>query len=109
MQYPTIIDPDHPANNPLTMQTVGYQYDVNGRMNEMTWAGNSYATATYGPAGQMLSLAYGGLTESRTYNSMMQLTNQTVTGYMDNWIHPSLSMVWSGWYRRLPVLEAGIK
>ena len=42
---------------PLTMSAAGYQYDANGRLNEMTMdTGNGngpqpFANATYGPAG----------------------------------------------------------
>ena len=43
----------------------------------------TYATATYGAAGQLLTLAYGGTTETRTYNSLMQLTGQSVPGYLN--------------------------
>ena len=37
------------------------------------------ATATYGVAGEMLGLSYFGMSESRSYNSMYQLTHQSVT------------------------------
>ena len=70
-----------------TLQTAGYQYDANGRMNTMTWdagyGSTTFATATYGAAGEMLSLSYGAGTESRTYNSLLQLTNQSLPGYMN--------------------------
>jgi RHS repeat-associated protein len=56
-------------------------------MTGMTWdSGNGpqpYASATYGPAGQMLTLSYGAGTETRTYNSLLQLTNQSVPGYLN--------------------------
>src|ERR1035441_9847651 len=38
-----------------------------------------YASATYGPAGQLLTLSYGAGTETRTYNSLLQLTSQMGT------------------------------
>jgi RHS repeat-associated protein len=86
MQYPTVST----ATNrwyPWTMQTAGYQYDTDGRMNGMTWDSgfgpNPYASATYGPAGEMQTLSYGAGTETRTYNSMLQLTHQVVPGLMD--------------------------
>ena len=59
-----------------------YQYDEMGRMSGMTDENaNSLATATYGVAGELLTLwsAYGpegngamvGATETRTHNSLM--------------------------------------
>ena len=69
---------------PYYLPTAGYTYDVNGRMSGMTWdTGNGdgpqpYANATYGPAGQILTLSYGAGTETRTYNSLLQLTSQVV-------------------------------
>ena len=71
-----------------------YQYDEMGRMGGMTDENaNSLATATYGVADELLTLwsAYGtdgygafvGTTETRTYNSLMQMTRQTVAGLMD--------------------------
>ena len=84
-QYPTVWLPQN--TGPTTLQTAGYQYDANGRMNTMTWdAGygpTTFATATYGTSGEMLSLSYGAGTEYRTYNSLLQLTNQSLSGYMN--------------------------
>ena len=68
-----------------------YQYDEMGRMSGMTDENaSSLATATYGVADELLTLwsAYGpdgngafvGTTETRTYNSLMQMTRQTVAG-----------------------------
>jgi RHS repeat-associated protein len=51
------------------------QYDVNGRLSGMS----SEVTATYGVAGEMTGLSYFGFSETRTYNSMLQMTQQTVT------------------------------
>jgi RHS repeat-associated protein len=72
---------------PGVSTTAGYQYDANGRMSGMTWDSGSgpqpYASATYGPAGQMLTLSYGAGTETRTYNSLLQLTSQVVPGYLN--------------------------
>ena len=79
--------PNH--NGWYPVKTAGYQYDANGRMNVMTWdAGmgggpSTFATAAYGTAGEMLQLSYGLGTETRTYNSLLQLTNQVVPGYMN--------------------------
>jgi len=61
------------------------QYDNMGRLNGMTQDlgdGNGpqpEASAGYGPAGQMLNLSYFGVTETRTYNSLLQLTQMTAT------------------------------
>jgi RHS repeat-associated protein len=60
-------------------------YDVNGRLGGMSGSDLSL-TASYGVAGEMLGLSYGGsyyldhYSETRTYNAMLQLTHVTVTG-----------------------------
>jgi YD repeat-containing protein len=41
------------------------------------------ATASYGVAGEMLGLSYFGYNETRSYNSLLQMTHQTVSGMMD--------------------------
>ena len=53
-----------------------------GQLTSMTRDGQSYASATYGVAGEMTQLSYAGITESRTYNALLQMTSQTVPGYM---------------------------
>jgi len=88
LQYPTVSLPDNPPwETSFSLQTAAYQYDINGRMTGMTWdSGNGpqpYASATYGPAGQMLTLSYGAGTETRQYNSLLQLTSQSVPGYLN--------------------------
>ena len=58
-QYPAVWLPQN--TGPTTLQTAGYQYDANGRMNTMTW-----------------------------FNSLMQLTNQSLSGYMNmTYNHPA--------------------
>ena len=42
----------------------------------------AFASASYTAAGQLYQLSYGGMTETRTYNSMMQLISQSVPGYL---------------------------
>jgi len=71
-----------PTSRPTSASfpTMAYQYDANGRLNTLTSGGSTFATATYTPAGQLYQLSYGGLTETRTYNSMMQLIAQSVPG-----------------------------
>ena len=62
------------------------QYDVNGRLSGMLDAANgntTVATASYGVAGEMSGLSYFGYNETRTYNNLMQMTHQTVSGLMD--------------------------
>ncbi|HLK49425.1 MAG TPA: hypothetical protein VKT49_14890, partial [Bryobacteraceae bacterium] len=65
-----------------------YSFDVMGRPNSLSVV-NGYisdgtvATAAYGPAGEMTSLSHDGYNETRTYNSLLQLTRQTVPGVFD--------------------------
>ena len=67
-----------------------YQYDSMGRLGGMTQCtlydndGNcttwgTAATAGYGAANQMTSLSYGPYSETRTYNSLLQLTEINTT------------------------------
>ena len=69
--------------NSASFPAMGYQYDVNGRLNTLTSNGSNFATASYTPAGQLYQLSYGGLTETNTYNSMLQLINRSVPGYLN--------------------------
>ena len=83
MQSPTVAMSSYSScPNPVAMPTMGYQYDINGRLTTVTSNGGTFATATYTAAGQLSQLSYGGLTETRTYNSLMQLTSQYVPGYL---------------------------
>ena len=66
--------------------TYGYQYDNVGRLNLATFDNGggpqTAATATYGPAGELLSLVQGSyLSETRTYNNLLQVTRMTATAY----------------------------
>ena len=54
-----------------------YQFDNMGRLNGMTENGTSMATAAYTAAGQIFQLKYDNLTETRTYNSLLQLARLT--------------------------------
>jgi len=47
------------------------------------WATNTVATATFGAAGQMLTLTHDSYSETRTYNSLLQLTRIAAGGAMD--------------------------
>ena len=62
--------------------TYTYSFDSMGRPIGLTDQ-NNYAAVSggqYGPSNQMLSLNYFGVSESRTYNTLMQLTNVTIPG-----------------------------
>ncbi len=72
---------------PPAAPTYGFQYDNVGRLNGMVLDPNgtpsTVATATYGAAGEMQSLAYLGVTQNMTYNSLLQLTHLTAGSLMD--------------------------
>jgi RHS repeat-associated protein len=75
------------GNMPVSMPIAALQYDANGRLSGMTMdSGNGpqpFASATYTPPGQLYQLSYGMGTETRTYNSIMQLITQSLPGYMN--------------------------
>ena len=52
-----------------------YTFDAMGRLNGMSGAGT--ASATYGVAGQLTGLSYLGVTETRVYNDVLQMTRLT--------------------------------
>src|ERR1039458_2125913 len=87
LQYPTVSAVGSFGNMPQPMPTAGFQYDANGRLSEVTMASDSgpqwFASGTYTTAGQLYQLSYGPWTETRQYNSLLQLTNQTAPGYMN--------------------------
>lgn len=45
--------------------------------------GYTQATATYGVANELLGLTYFGITESRSFNSRLHMTEQSISGLMD--------------------------
>jgi RHS repeat-associated protein len=52
-----------------------------GRLSQMNGdSGTTVATAVHGPAGEVTSLTYDGFSETRTYNSLLQLTRMTAVG-----------------------------
>ncbi len=58
-----------------------YVYDTMGRLSEMKEGdGTVTASATYGAAGQMLTMSWKGVSETREYNSLLQLTRQRAVG-----------------------------
>jgi YD repeat-containing protein len=81
--YPTVLAAGSFGNMPVSMPTAGLQYDANGRLDEITMDshdGNGpqwLAGATYTAAGQVHQLSHGPWTETRQYNALGQLTNQT--------------------------------
>jgi len=80
LQYPTVTAKGLAGIMPIAAM----QYDVNGRLSGMTMDpqnGNGpqpFASASYYPSGQLNTLQVGGWTETRTYNSLMQLISQSV-------------------------------
>ena len=59
-----------------------YGYDTMGRLNTMTSGSAQLVTGTtYDPANRLLSISGNVLSETRTYNTMGQLTNITSTAY----------------------------
>jgi len=85
LQYPAVSFGGMPVNMPIA----GMQYDVNGRLNAMTMDNQNgqgpqpFASASYYPTGQLYTLRVQGYAETRTYNSLMQLTSQSVPGTMN--------------------------
>src|SRR5208283_5810372 len=83
LQYPTVSATGSFGNMPAVMPIAGYQYDSNGHLSGMTmddqdgYGPQPYASATYTPAGQLSTLSDGIGTETRQYNSLMQLTSQS--------------------------------
>jgi RHS repeat-associated protein len=67
---------------PNSGPNVAWAYDSMGRFNTMTETisgATIISGATYGPSSELLTLS-GSVAESRTYNSMLQLTNLTSNG-----------------------------
>jgi len=78
--------------SPSTGPQYQYQYDNMGRVSSLqdTSDGSTQATATYGVANELLALTYFGMSETRQYNSQLQLIRQTVPGAMDmQYIYPT--------------------
>ena len=58
-----------------------YVYDTMGRLSQLKEGdGSVTASATYGAAGQMLTMSWKGVSETREYNSLLQLTRQRAVG-----------------------------
>ena len=65
--------------------TYTYSFDSVSRPIGLTDQNNYAAVSSvqYAPSNQMLSLNYFGVSESRTYNTLMQLTNVTIPGQLN--------------------------
>ena len=65
--------------------TYTYSFDSMSRLLSMTDQNNNTiaSNAQYNAASQLLSLSYAGTTETRTYNSMLQVTNITIPGQLN--------------------------
>jgi RHS repeat-associated protein len=89
LQYPTVSATGSFGNMPVNMPIAAMQYDVNGRLAGMTMDQRNgqgpqpFASATYYATGQLYQLSYGLGTETRTYNSLMQLTSQVLPNYLN--------------------------
>ena len=81
IQYPN----SGPTSAPVTGPNLGWAFDTMGRLNTMTDLAaqtSLISGTTYGASNQLLTITAGTgpASESRTYNSMLQLTQLTVTG-----------------------------
>lgn len=69
----------YPAVGGVTGASYSFGYDSMGRPTTMTDQNNPYApvvtAVNYGPAGELLSIAGQAFSESRSYNSRLQLTS----------------------------------
>jgi RHS repeat-associated protein len=89
LQYPTVHAAGSFGNMDVNMPIAAMQYDANGRLDGMTMDDRDgsgpqpFASASYTPAGQLYQLSWGPYTETRTYNSLMQMTNQSVPYVMN--------------------------
>ena len=68
--------------------TFTYSFDTMMRPSGMTQGATTVVNnVSYGPANELLSMSYGAvlgnMTETRQYNSMLQLTRLTIPGQID--------------------------
>ncbi|MBI4910107.1 MAG: hypothetical protein HY820_41200 [Acidobacteria bacterium] len=72
--------------NGSTINSYNYDYDAMGRMDRM-YDNMSYSYVvggtSYNTASQVTSISHGGLSESRQYNALGQMTRLTVAGQFD--------------------------
>jgi RHS repeat-associated protein len=76
----------YPLDSNNNTPQYNYSYDAMMRANAMTDQSSSSIVSgvQYGAANQMLSMSYDSGTETRTYNSMLQLTNITFASTLLN-------------------------
>src|SRR5216684_8570493 len=72
--------------NPVTTYTYGF--DTMGRPTSMTGPGAGVTVSIvnnvqYGPASELLQMSYFGATETRQYNTRLQMTHLTVPGQLN--------------------------
>jgi len=87
-----------------------YQYDNLSRLTGMqqttcTWVSggacgswdspSTVASATYNAAGQITNMTYDIFTETRSYNTLMQLTQETATAYFGTFTAKNMSYAYS--------------
>jgi RHS repeat-associated protein len=68
-----------------------YSYDSLKRLSGMTDFSSAtvVSSVSYGPANELLGMNYSGYSESRTYNSLLQLTDLSVSGATTHYVFPS--------------------
>jgi RHS repeat-associated protein len=86
VNYPTTYGVDQDENLiPAAGPTYTYSFDNLHRPNGLTDQNNYSAVngVTYGAANQLLTINYFGASETRTYNSMLQMTRLSIPGQVD--------------------------
>jgi RHS repeat-associated protein len=68
----------YPGSSPITLT---YVLDSMGRPYSVTGGATTVSSATYGPSNEMLTLATGAFSETRTYNANVQLVTLASGGY----------------------------
>jgi RHS repeat-associated protein len=68
-----------------------YSYDSLKRLSGMTDFNSAtvVSSVSYGTANELLGMNYSGYSESRSYNSLLQLTDLTVSGPTTHYVFPS--------------------
>jgi hypothetical protein len=72
----------YPDSQSGTGPTYNYAFDTMGRPNQLTDGfGNTLVNGiTYGPSSELLTVSYLGYSETRQYNSLLQMTRLTTAG-----------------------------
>jgi hypothetical protein len=81
----------YPATNGGPGPSYTYQFDGMHRPIGMKDQNNSPVVSgvSYGPASEMLAISYPGVSESRSYNSMLQLTALVQNGQANTYNYPT--------------------